>query len=348
MGILVHSRQPNPLGRPVCAAPDRPLALLARCPAYAVTPMLELADLARDLGVGRILAKNEAARMRLGSFKALGGAFAVAQMICDRAGVDDPMAAAEVAAGMVFVTASAGNHGLSVATGARIFGARAVILLPASAPIAFAERIHATGARVIRGGAYDDCVAEAIRLAEAEGWLHLSDGSWPGYVERPALVLEGYTVLAEECRAAFARSGLWPTHVFLQAGVGGLAAAMAAHIRDHWPVQPQILVVEPDRAPCLQASIRAGRLVESPGPTSNMGRLDCKNASMIAFEALRGDADLFVTVSDEAAAAAEALLAAQGLVTTPSGAAGLAGLIAAAPGPGSCSLVIVSEGSEEG
>ncbi|QOF75083.1 diaminopropionate ammonia-lyase (plasmid) [Aminobacter sp. SR38] len=343
-----HFRANLPMGRAFCAFPDRPLALLAKCPVHGATPLGSVEGLAREFRVGGIFVKNEAARMRLGSFKALGGAFAVAQMICEASGASCPMLAREHAKSMIFITASAGNHGLSVAAGARIFGARAVVLLPETAPSGFAERIAAAGAEVIEGGSYDDCVRDAIRIADDNGWLHLSDGSWPGYVDRPALVMEGYTVLADECRSVFEKSGAWPTHVFLQAGVGGLAAAVAANIREVWPQQPQIIVVEPDRAACLRDSIIAGKLVAGAGPVSNMGRLDCKNASLIAYESLRGDADVFVTITDEAAEAAAARLAHHGFATTPSGAAGLAGLAECAPGAESRSLIIVSEGPEHG
>lgn len=328
--------------------PARPLALLAKCPVHAPTPFGRAEALARVAGVGDLWLKDEGARMGLGSFKALGGAFAVAQMICDAGGVDDPTEAPAEAAQMTFVTASAGNHGLSVAAGARVFGANAAVILPESAPAPFARRIAATGARVIHGGSYDECVAQAIRLADECGWLHLADGSWPGYHERPALVMEGYAVLAEECRAALADEGDWPDHVFLQAGVGGLAAAVAAHIRETWPQQPQIVVVEPERAPCLRNSVQAGALTAGEGPDSNMGRLDCKNASMLAYEALRHDADLFVTVTDEAAQQAADLLGRHGVAATPSGAAGLAGLLVCAPGRDSRAMIIVSEGLEDG
>lgn len=347
MSVLTHARHQHDTIHRFRVSPERPLALLRKCPVHAATPMPALPDLAGEIGIAALHAKAESERMRLGSFKALGGAFAVAQMICDAAGVADPTDAPDTAAGMTFVTASAGNHGLSVATGARIFGARAVVILPATAPEAFARRIRATGAEVIAGGSYDESVADAMRMADANGWLHLADGSWPGYEERPAMIIEGYTVLAEECRAAFERQGSWPTHVFLQAGVGGLAAALAAHVRETWPQQPQIVVVEPDRAPCLQNSIRAGHPEIGDGPVSSMGRLDCKNVSLIAFEALQGDADVFLTVTDEEAEHAAALMARHGMTTTPSGAAGLAGLIALAPGADCHALVIVSEGAED-
>lgn len=338
-------------GRLFRSSADRPMALLRQCPAYQATPLREMGALAAECGVGSLQIKDETGRMGLGSFKALGGAYAIAQMIADAAGTTELAGepARKTAAGMTFITASAGNHGLSVAAGARVFGAKAAIVLSHTVPEGFADRIRATGAEVMRvTGSYEDSVAHAMKAAEDEGWLLLADGSWDGYVERPALVMEGYTVLAEECRAVLAESGDWPTHVFLQAGVGGLAGAVAANIRDHWAVQPRIVVVEPEAAPCLLESVRAGRMVRADGPLSNMGRLDCKDASLIAFEALRRDADAFVTVTDTEAAVAAEMLAREGIATTPSGAAPLAGLLAARPGLESRCLVIVSEGPESG
>ena len=306
-----------------------------------------MAGLAAALGLRRLRVKDETGRMGLGSFKALGGVFAIAQILRDAAGVDDPAGpeARAAAARTTFVTASAGNHGLSVAAGARIFGARCVIALDRAVPEAFAHRIRAAGAAVERvDGTYEDAVARAGALAAERGWLLLADGSWEGYVERPALVMEGYAVPAEECRAAIEADGAWPDGVLLQAGVGGLAAAFAAHVRETWPVQPHITVVEPDRAACLLESARAGRPTRASGAASSMGRLDCKDASLIAFDSLRNDADAFVTVSDAEAEEAAALYARHGLRTTPSGAAPLAALAAGRGEAGDC-LVVATEGA---
>jgi len=300
-------------------------------------------------GAGTVFVKDETQRMRLGSFKALGGVFAVAQMVRDAAGGADLSSeqARVVAGAMTFITASAGNHGLSVAAGARIFGARGVIVLGSAVPEAFAARILGMGAEVVRvDGTYEDSVAYAIDAADRRGWLLLADGSWEGYTERPALVMEGYTVLAEECRGAFSASGDWPTHVFLQAGVGGLAGAVSAHIRDRWAVQPHITIVEPEAAPCLLRSIEAGALTHADGGWSSMGRLDCKDASLIAFEALQRDADCFVTVTDAEAEVATRLYAEHGLFTTPSGAATLAALRATDLGADARCLLIATEGPE--
>lgn len=289
--------------------------------------------------------------MRLGSFKALGGAFAVAQMICDAAGTADLTSetAKETAKHMTFITASAGNHGLSVAAGAHIFGANAVVYLSSLVPKGFGDRIRAIGADVVRiDGVYEDSVAAAKMAAEENGWLLLADGSWEGYIDRPALVMEGYTVLAEECRAVFERKGTWPTHVLIQAGVGGLAAAVAAHIRDYWAVQPKITIVEPEFAPCLKVSIQNNQMTRVEGDVSNMGRLDCKEASLIAASSLRIDADEFVTISDEAATEAVNLLSRYGIMTTPSGAAAVAALRNMPHDRDDCCLVFVTEGLEGG
>ncbi|TRD14086.1 diaminopropionate ammonia-lyase [Palleronia caenipelagi] len=348
--LLENDRQTAPPARRgFRVSPDRPLTLLGSCPAYTATPLTERPDLAHQTGIERLWIKDETQRMGLGSFKALGGAYAVAQMILDRSDEPDPTTATAkaVAGQMTFVTASAGNHGLSVAAGARVFGAGSRILLSTTVPEAFADRIRALGAGVIRvDGSYEDSVTEAARLADAEGWIHLADGSWEGYLTAPALVMEGYTVLPHECSCGFQELGAWPDHVLLQAGVGGLAAAVAAHIRAYWPVQPEITVVEPDAAPCLMESVRASCLTEVSGPVSDMGRLDCKNASLLAWESLRADANRFVTISEAQATEAVECLARAGLASTPSGVAGFAALTALdLPEAANC-MVILSEGPE--
>ncbi len=362
MDIFEHARQPTTQSHAFITEPERPMAMLRECPAYTVTPLHDHGGLADSLGLGRMWLKDESTRMGLGSFKALGGAFAVAQILRDatQTALGAMIEVADLqnetvrtlASAMTFITASAGNHGLSVAAGARLFGAKAVIVLSETVPEAFAARLEGLGATVARvPGTYEDSVAHAIAQADANGWQLLADGSWPGYTAPPAIVMEGYTVLAEECRAAFEASGVWPTHVVLQAGVGGMASAIAAHIRGHWPEQPQIIVVEPEHAACLQRSIKAGTLTQAPGPVSDMGRLDCKDASMIAFEALRQDADVFVTISETEAGAAVALLEKEELYSTPSGAAGVAALIKGEQlglDASSRCLSIISEGRESG
>ncbi|WP_171101992.1 pyridoxal-phosphate dependent enzyme [Ruegeria sp. HKCCD7255] len=322
----------------------KPLALLQSCPAYTASPLVK-----HKLEGRSILIKDETHRMNLGAFKALGGVYAVAELI--RARVEGPLDPDEfldkrvqsVAAQLTFVCASAGNHGMAVAAGAQLFGASARIHLASTVPDSFAKRLRAKGAEVIRSGQdYEASVAAAIDDANTSGAIHLADGSWPGYTQAPHLVMEGYTVIAEEMCVTFEASGNWPSDVYLQAGVGGLAAAMAYMIRSTWAVQPKIIVVEPDAAPCLRDSVQTGRMVTVKGPTSVMGRLDCKTPSMLAFDILRDRADTWVTVSDDQARDAVDQAKTLGLATTPSGAAGLAACLAEkADRP----LVILSEGN---
>lgn len=336
-GLAIEA--PSPL-----ATADAVARLLAICPAHAPTPLHDCPALAARAGVAQIHVKDERGRMGLGSFKALGAAHAIARQAADS--VQDGRWDAALT-GRTYVTASAGNHGLSVAAGARLFGARAVIYLAETVPAAFAARLQAKGAQVMRAGAtYEDSMAAAEAAAQAQGWALLSDSSWPGYTELPLRVMEGYLQLAAEVADQIDRP---PTHILLQAGVGGLAAAVAAFARARWGDGPRIVVVEPAAAPALIESIRAGRLLDTSGPLSNMGRLDCKTASMIALKGLSRDADLFVTISDAEAAAGAAVLAAHDLATTPSGGAGLSALLAGLdPGPDARVLAILSEGPEDG
>jgi diaminopropionate ammonia-lyase len=305
----------------------------------------------------RIWVKDETARMGLGAFKAIGGTYALARLLGEALGLKNATAdqlhqrmQQHVGAKPCFVCASAGNHGIAVAAGAAEFGARCRIHLSETVPETFVNRLRAMGAEVVRSGAvYEDSITAAIGDAEATGAIHLADSSWPGYTEPPRLVMEGYTVMAEEMREVFAADNSWPSHVYLQAGVGGMAAAVAVMIRSNWTVQPKIIVVEPEAASCLRASAVAGRLVTVEGPVSTMGRLDCKAPSMLAFDILLPAADRYVTISDMQAEAAALRAQEMGLASTPSGAAGLAALLAddaVMADPSAAPLVILSEGAE--
>lgn len=335
--------------------PSRPAQLLRVCPAYEETPVLEIAQ---PFG-GVLLVKDETRRMNLGAFKALGGVYAVAQLIAmewesqtsEKLEADDFTSERikAFANGLTFVCASAGNHGMAVAAGAGIFGANARIHLAREMPDAFEKRLQEKGANVVRSSqTYDQSVAEALRDVEASGDILLADGSWPGYTVPPALVMEGYTIIAEEMKRKFEVKKQWPSHVYLQAGVGGLAAAITFMIRKNWAVQPEITIVEPEAAPCLMASSKAGKMVTVEGPVSNMGRLDCKAPSILAFDLLERSNVNYMTVSDEEAEQAVAKLAEDGIATTPSGAAGFAGQIKSFSKDqrdGYSPLIIVSEGA---
>lgn len=343
-------------GGPVSGDAGEPQRLLAHCPAARPTVLHDLPELARRSRVGAVMVKDERGRMGIGSFKALGAAYAIARLAAERAGgpealARDPQRSTKLA-DMVFACASAGNHGLSVAVGARMFGARAIIYLADTVPEAFARRLHRFGADVRRAGAFYEASMAAVETdCKQNGWTLLSDSSWPGYVDLPMRVMEGYLVLAAE---AADQIGTEPSHVLLQAGVGGFAAAMTSYFRLRWGTGPTIVVVEPDSAATLLRSIEAGRPTRVSGPASVMGRLDCKEPSHLALGELARNADFFVTITDRQCTETVQDLLGLGMATTPSGAAGLAVLqhlgadrTTLGLDAGSRVLAFVTEGPEE-
>jgi len=314
-----------------------PNKLLKQCPKSAVTYLSSVTALSELCSVADVMIKDERIRMGLGSFKALGAAYVIARD-----------AANGKASGQTYVTASAGNHGLSVAAGASVFGANAVVILAETVPESFAERLRQYGANVMRAGAvYEESMAAAVKVASDNDWILLSDSSWDDYVDVPRTLMEGYLVLMHEAAEQLAQA---PTHIFLQAGVGGLAAACATYARKVWGEGPTIAVVEPEWAPALFESVRLGDAQLTEGPSSAMGRLDCKEPSLIALKGLARDADIFMLISEDEGERGADICAKAGFATTPSGAAGVAGLLAAQQDreafgldAGSRVLVILSE-----
>ena len=299
--------------------------LLELCPKASRTPLASSILLAEKAGVKNIWFKDERKRMGLGSFKALGASYVIAdhasQMVGNSASADEWKNALN---GKYYVTASAGNHGLSLAAGARLFGAKAVIYLSENVPSSFADKIKSYGADVvIVGKSYEESMEGAQQAAKDNDWMLLSDVTWDGY-DAGLKVMEGYLVAAAE---AYEDCPEQPTHIFLQAGVGGFPAAMAAQARRHFGNDPKIIIVEPTEAPVLLESIQAGKGVEVKGGVSIMGRLDCKVPSTRALSSLARTCTHFMTITDEDAEGCMKELKNEGLETSPSGGAGYAGLI---------------------
>ena len=324
----------------------RARAAIASWPGYAPTPLLRLDGRARELGIGALYYKDESRRFGLNSFKALGGAYAVAKLLEERR-------AAGLSTDVTASSATDGNHGRSVAWGARTFGCRAVIFIHAGVSENRRAAIAAYGAEVIRtSGDYDQSVRECAEQSARNGWFVISDTSYDGYMDVPKDVMQGYTTLAEE---AIAQLPGPPTHAFLQGGVGGLAAAVCAQFWRRWGRErPCFVVVEPERADCLYQSARAGRPARASGDLETvMAGLSCGEISPLAWEVLGPGADAFMTIPDEDAVAAMRRLAEDHVVGGESGVAGLAGLMAAARagvlglGPDSVAFVVGSEGDTD-
>lgn len=340
---------------------ERALAEIRTWPNYAPTPLIRLDGLARELGLATILYKDEAHRFGLRSFKALGGAYAVLRVIQQRvaeqtgespSSVDlrngswqdhlphrigkrqghlphkSLAAHADLAQTITVTTATDGNHGRAVAWGASQFGCRAVIYIPRTCSPAREQAIASFGATVIRTSLdYDDTVRQCAADAAKNGWQVVSDTSWEGYEEIPTLVMEGHAVMAAEaCEQIGSQFGAPPTHVFVQAGVGGLAGAVCGHFP-----QSRFIVVEPEHAAGLFASARAGRPVRAPGEVHTvMAGLECAEVSPIAWRILDRGADFFMTIPDSAVPHCLRLLAKSPHGDSPilAGESGVAGLIA--------------------
>jgi diaminopropionate ammonia-lyase len=311
--------------------------------------------------VASIHYKDEGSRFGLGSFKALGGAYAVARLLCNELGQrlgrsvshfelqSDP-ALRQASADITVTCATDGNHGRSVAWGAQMLGCRCVIYIHATVSEGRKEAIARYGAQVVRtAGNYDDSVQQADHDAKANGWFVISDTSYPGYMDIPRDVMQGYQLMVHEAVSALPQ---WPTHVFVQAGVGGLAAAVCAYFWERNTQQrPVFVVVEPERADCLRQSARAGTVVAVKGDLDTlMAGLACGEVSLLAWDFLATGANAFCTIPDQAAVDAMRLLAdpQRGdpvIVAGESAVAGLAAAILAAQDPAARAALVLGPDS---
>lgn len=309
----------------------------------SATPLWDLPDAAARLGVARLCIKDESVRSPLGSFKALGAPIALVRLIL-RLWPEhnlDPKSLIEgryknVLTNLVVISATDGNHGKALAAAAQTLGCNCVIVLHANVSAERERAIAAYEAKIIRiKGNYDESVEEAARLAKDNGWHVVSDTSYEGYEAIPRDVMQGYGAIAAEIveqseshadECAF-------THIFLQGGVGGLAAGVASYLWEiHGSKRPRFVVVEPQQADCLYQSAREGRPAKATGSVDSiMAGLACGEASPLAWKILESCVDDFMTISDKDAIAAMRRLAAGTsadvpLVAGESGAAGYAGL----------------------
>jgi len=318
---------------------------------YHATPLKSLPGLASELGLSAVYTKYEAPRFGLGSFKALGGAFAV-----DRAlrGMS-----AEQRAATTVVTASDGNHGLSVAWGARRNACACRIYLHENVHEDRAQLIREQGAIVVRvPGNYDDSTHQAQADAMDHGWILVSDTAISPDDDAPQVVMAGYTVMVEEIIAQLDHP---PTHVVVQGGCGGLAAAVFGAAHDRWAINPMFVIVEPDKADCLYRSAVAGTPTRVHGDLDTiMGGLSVGEVSLSAWTVIERTCSAFMIIPDQLAIEVMRAFGVGAYGDAPlligdSGVAGLAGLIEAARdpqmrrqlglGPDSRVLTIVTEGA---
>ncbi|WP_069943445.1 diaminopropionate ammonia-lyase [Pseudomonas putida] len=310
------------------------------CLNAGATPLYGLPDLAAELGIAQLSVKDESVRSVLGSFKALGAPIALVRLIL-RTFPEQPFAPhglleghyADLLAGFTVVSATDGNHGKGLAAAAHSIGCRCVIVLHANVSIEREQAIAAYSAQIVRvAGNYDKSVEHAAVLAASNGWTVVSDTSYEGYEEIPRDVMQGYATIAAEIIEATVGQPPF-THVFLQGGVGGLAAGIVSYLWEHFGEQrPLFVMVEPEQADCLYQSAMLGKPARAVGSVDSvMAGLACGETSPLAWRFLEPSIDCFMTISDDEAVAAMRRLSAGSvrdipLIAGESGVAGLAGL----------------------
>ncbi|QRN85080.1 diaminopropionate ammonia-lyase [Clostridia bacterium] len=310
---------------------------------YEATPLVSLENLSKALGLKSILVKDESSRFGLNAFKVLGGTYAITQLICQKLGVDVSeidfdyikSEAKNEIGDVPFVTATDGNHGRGISWAASQLGQKAIVYLPKNSAKRRVEAIRETGAEaIVTDLNYDDTVLKAQQKAEEIGGYLIQDTAWEGYTDIPRWIMQGYTTMAAEVVDQMALKGIRkPTHVFLQAGVGGMAGAIAGYFVNIYGKEnaPKIIIVEPDEAACIFESAKANdgkpHIVEGDLKTIMVG-LACGVPSPMAWEILRDFSDLFVTCDDTIAARGVRVLANplgndQKIVSGESGAVGI-------------------------
>ncbi|MBR0260654.1 MAG: diaminopropionate ammonia-lyase [Selenomonadaceae bacterium] len=306
---------------------------------YKETPLIELKNFK---GVRSVFIKDESQRFGLKAFKGLGGIWAIYKVISDELGLENPTLEEIFKHGdklseMTFITTTDGNHGKGVSWAAGLFGCKSYVFMPKGTVEVRAQAIRDAGSAQVEitNLNYDDCVKFTARLAEKNHWHLIQDTSRAGYEEIPAQIMLGYSTLAYE--ALRQMNYQRPTHIFLQAGVGSMAGAIAAVFAENFKDNsPRITIVEPIEVACFYETMRIGdgKIYSATGNGQTMmAGLNCATPCELAWKILRRYAADTAIISDDIAAAAMRTLAAQKIISGESGCAGFALVNAALDSP---------------
>ena len=284
--------------------------------AYSETPLVELKELAKLLGVKSIYVKDESYRFGLNAFKVLGGSCAIGQYIAGRLGkhirdlsfrelISDEVK--EKLGDITFITATDGNHGRGVAWTAHVLRQKSIVYMPKGSAQERLENIRKLGADAsILDCNYDECVRRANAEAEKHGYVMVQDTAWEGYEDIPTWIIQGYATMAYEADLRLKEQKVVPTHVFVQAGVGSMASAMTGYFSAAYPdKKPCVMVVEPALADCLYRTAKAndGDLhFVTDDMNTIMAGLACGEPCTVAWKVLSSYADHFISVPEYMAA----------------------------------------------
>lgn len=284
---------------------------------YSKTPLVELKNLSKHLGLKGLFVKDESYRFGLNAFKVLGGSFAIGQYIANKLGKSinelpyKTLISDEVKkelGELTFITATDGNHGRGVAWTAEQLKQKAIVYMPKGSSKERLENIRAHGAECeILNMNYDECVRYANDLAEKNGYVMVQDTAWEGYENIPTWIIQGYVTMAYEAYLKLEEQNMKPTHIFLQAGVGSMASAVCGFFSSVYKGEdkPIITIVEPNKADCLFRTAKAndGKLHFVTGDMDTiMAGLACGEPCTIGWKILNSYADNFLSVPDDVAA----------------------------------------------
>ena len=285
-------------------------------PGYQPTPLTRLSKLAQTWKVGEIMVKDESMRFNLNSFKVLGSSYAVGRLLCQKLGVDlekidyGYLVSNEVRntiGQMTLITATDGNHGRGVAWVAEQLRQHAIVYMPKGSARSRVENIRSLGAIVeITDLNYDDTVRLTRRSAQENNWCVIQDTAWEGYTEIPLWIMQGYMTTCIEAYSQMFQAGIRPTHVFLQAGVGGFSGAMVAYLVNKCQDDsPRFIIIEPNNAACILASAASGdgRTHRVTGNLDTiMAGLACGEPNPLAWDILRDLPSCYVSCDNFVAA----------------------------------------------
>ncbi|MGR7195310.1 diaminopropionate ammonia-lyase [Klebsiella aerogenes] len=278
---------------------------------YQPTPLYALKELATLFGVKNILVKDESQRFGLNAFKMLGGAYAIAQLLCEKYHLDINAFSFEtlkstIKEKMTFATTTDGNHGRGVAWAAQQLGQNAVVYMPKGSAQERVDAILRLGAEcIVTDMNYDDTVRFTMQTAQKNGWEVVQDTAWEGYTKIPTWIMQGYATLADEAVEQMAAMGIArPTHVFLQAGVGAMAGGVLGYLVDVFGARDlHSVIVEPELADCIYRSGVKGDIVNVGGDMATiMAGLACGEPNPLGWEILRNCATQFISCQDAVAA----------------------------------------------
>ncbi|KAJ6189291.1 hypothetical protein N7519_004199 [Penicillium mononematosum] len=301
-------------------------------PNYAPTPLVQLPELAAELGVGTVLVKDESSRFGLPSFKVLGASWGCFRAIAAQLGLPSTVLLDELSnrakeASIVLTTASMGNHGRAVAFMARLLGIEARIFVPRSLNQWTRDLIAGEGAQlIVVQGDYDQAVQKAVdETRVGQGVLLIQDTAFEGYEDVPSWIVEGYSTMMHEVQNELSRLGLSGSMMITPAGVGSLAHAVAKHCKSQ-STPMSVVAVEPDTAACLFSSLTAGKTVTVRTSSTIMDGMDCGTVSSTAWPDLQRLVDACLTVSSYESHCAVQYLTSKSVAAGPCGGASLAAL----------------------